>query len=90
MSGNIEIYKSNDGETSVEVTFDQETVWLNQAQLSQLFGRDRIVVDRHVRNIFKEGESAESMVCAIFAHITQYGAIKGKSETTYYNLDVII
>ena len=93
MSGNIEIYKSNDGETSVEVTFDQETVWLNQAQLSQLFGRDRTVVGRHIRNIFKEGELAESMVCAKFAHTTQHGAIKGKtqtSKTTYYNLDVII
>lgn len=93
MSGKIEIYKSKDGKSSVEVTFDQETVWLNQTQLSELFGRDRTVIGRHIKNIFKEGELVENMVCADFAHTTQHGAIKGKTQQTktkYYNLDVII
>ncbi len=93
MSGKIEIYKSKDGTTSVEVTFDKETVWLNQTQLGELFGRDRTVIGRHIRNIFKEGELEENMVCADFAHTTQHGAIKGKTQLTktkYYNLDVII
>ena len=93
MSGKIEIYKSKDGVTSVEVTFDKETVWLNQTQLGGLFGRDRTVIGRHIRNIFKEGELMENMVCADFAHTTQHGAIKGKTQQTktkYYNLDVII
>ncbi len=93
MSGKIEIYKSKDGTTSVEVTFEKETVWLNQTQLSELFGRDRTVIGRHIRNIFKEGELEENMVCANFAHTTQHGAIKGKTQVTktkYYNLDVII
>ena len=89
----IEIYQSPDGHTEVQVTFDDNTVWLNQEQLGQLFDRDRTVVGRHIRNIFKEGELDESMVCADFAHTTEHGAIKGKTQsktTKYYNLDVII
>ena len=89
----IEIYQSPDGHTEVQVTFDDDTVWLNQEQLGELFDRDRTVVGRHIRNIFKEGELDESMVCADFAHTTEHGAIKGKTQsktTKYYNLDVII
>jgi hypothetical protein len=91
--GAIEIYQSPDGHTEVQVTFDEDTVWLNQEQLGQLFGRDRTVVGRHIKNIFKEGELDESVVCADFAHTTEHGAIKGKTQsktTRYYNLDVII
>jgi hypothetical protein len=93
MVSKIEIYTSKDGETSVDVTFDKETVWLNQEQLSDLFGRDRTVIGRHIRNVFKEGELEENLVCAQFAHTTQHGAIKGKTQTKktrYYKLDVII
>lgn len=93
MTNKIEIYKSKNGKTSVDVTFEKETVWLNQSQLSALFGRDRTVVGRHIRNIFKEGELEESVVCANFAHTTKHGAIKGKTQskkTKFYNLDVII
>lgn len=89
----IEIYQSSDGQTEVQVTFDDDTVWLNQEQLGLLFDRDRTVVGRHIKNIFKEGELDESMVCADFAHTTEHGAIKGKTQsktTKYYNLDVII
>lgn len=89
----IEIYQSTDGQTEVEVTFDNETVWLNQDQMSQLFGRDRTVIGRHIRNIFKEGELTEEVVCANFAHTTKHGAIEGKKQikkATFYNLDVII
>ncbi|MEQ9166814.1 MAG: virulence protein RhuM/Fic/DOC family protein [Fulvivirga sp.] len=92
-NSNIEIYQSTDGQTQVEATFDQDTVWLNQEQLSDLFDRDRTVIGRHVRNIFKEGELEEKVVCADFAHTTQHGAIQGKTQTKtakYYNLDVII
>jgi death-on-curing family protein len=89
----IEIYQSSDGHTEVQVTFDNDTVWLNQEQLGKLFDRDRTVVGRHIKNIFKEGELDENMVCADFAHTTQHGAIEGKIQTKttkYYNLDVII
>jgi len=77
----IEIYHSSDGQTEIEVTFDNETVWLNQEQLSQLFERDRTVIGRHIRSIFSEGELVEEVVCADFAHTTQHGAIKGKTQT---------
>lgn len=89
----IEIYQSSDGQTEIEVTFDNETVWLNQEQLSQLFERDRTVIGRHIRSIFNEGELVEELVCADFAHTTQHGAIEGKTQTRiakYYNLDIII
>ncbi|GAB4250967.1 MAG: RhuM family protein [Saprospiraceae bacterium] len=90
--GEIEIYRSEDG-TEIQVKLENDTVWLNQEQMSTLFERDRTVIGRHIRNIFKEGELDENMVCANFAHTTAHGAIKGKSQTkfvTHYNLDVII
>ncbi|MEZ5003025.1 MAG: virulence protein RhuM/Fic/DOC family protein [Chitinophagales bacterium] len=92
-NSDIEIFQSLDGKIEVEVTFDDETVWLTQEQLSQLFDRDRTVVGRHIRNLFKEGELEEQVVCANFARTTKHGAIEGKTQTKttkYYNLDVII
>ena len=56
MENKIEIFKTIDGTAEVEVTFDTETVWLNQDQLSKLFERDRTVIGRHVQKIFREGE----------------------------------
>ncbi|QBN17809.1 hypothetical protein [Flavobacterium nackdongense] len=89
----IEIYKTKENTTEVRVLFQKETVWLNQAQLAELFEKDRTVVSKHIRNIFKEGELEEKVVCAKFAHTTQHGAVKGKTQeaiSNYYNLDVII
>ena len=89
----IEIYKSRDKQTQVEVRFENESVWLSQAQIAELFQRDRTVVSRHINSVFKEKELNEKEVCANFAHTTQHGAIKGKtqeSSTKFYNLDVII
>ncbi len=89
----IVIYKSDGPNASIEVQVQEESVWLNQEQLTELFGRDRTVVGRHIRNIFKEGELNEEEVCADFAHTTQHGAIKGKTQSKnvkHYNLDVII
>jgi len=89
----IEIYKSRDKQTQVEVRFENESVWLSQAQIAELFQRDRTVVSRHINSVFKEKELNEREVCANFAHTTQHGAIKGKtqeSSTKFYNLDVII
>ncbi len=89
----IVIYQSESKQALVEVKLDQETVWLNQEQLTTLFQRDRTVIGRHIRNIFKEGELEEKEVCAKFAHTTSHGAIPNKTQTKdvqYYNLDVII
>lgn len=93
MEGKVEIFKSKNNQTEIQVQFDNDTVWLNRKQLTILFNRDRTVISRHISNIFKEGELQRDMVCAKFAHTTQHGAIKGKeqqSETEYFNLDVII
>ncbi|MEX0811669.1 MAG: hypothetical protein WD048_05585 [Chitinophagales bacterium] len=67
----IKIYQSSDGHTEFLVTFDDDTVWLNQEQLGQLFNRVRTVVGRHIKNIFKEGELDEGVVCAKSAHTTE-------------------
>ncbi|MBT6879567.1 MAG: hypothetical protein HOA22_08565, partial [Gammaproteobacteria bacterium] len=55
MSGQIQIFQSEDGEIQLDVSLDQETVWLTQAQMTELFGRERSVITKHINNIFKEG-----------------------------------
>ena len=89
----IVLYTTDDGKTQLEVKLDNDTVWLSQSQMAELFGRDRTVISRHIRNIFSEGELEESLVCAKFAHTKKYGRHDGFEqvvETEYYNLDVII
>lgn len=89
----ILIYQTPDNQTQVEVQFEGETFWLSQEQIAQLFERDRTVITRHLRNIFKEGELDEKVVCANFAHTTKHGAIAEKTQeksVKYYNLDAIL
>ena len=89
----IVIYQTEDGKTQIDVRLENETVWLTQAQMAELFEKDRTVIGRHISNVFKEGELVREEVSAKIAHTTQHGAIKGKlqtQETTLYNLDVII
>ena len=93
MKGNVEIYQSGNNDIQLEVSFDNETVWLSQEQMSSLFDRDRTVIGRHIKNIFKEDELVEAEVCADYAHTTKHGAIEGKTQQQSrktYNLDVII
>ncbi|MBK6825119.1 MAG: virulence protein RhuM/Fic/DOC family protein [Saprospiraceae bacterium] len=89
----IVIYQTPDNQIQVDVQFEGETFWLTQEDISQLFERDRTVISKHLRNIFKEGELEEIVVSANFAHTTQHGAIKGKTQekqVKYYNLDAIL
>ena len=81
------IYTSEDGLTKVETTFDGETVWLSIDQTAELFQRDRSVIGKHVRNIFKEGELEKQSVWAKFAYTASDGKVY---NVDYYNLDVII
>jgi len=93
MKNEIIIYRSNELLSRIEVRMENETLWLNKEQMSLLFGRERTVIGRHINNIFKENELVKEVVCAKFAHTTQHGAVKGKTQTItveYYNLDVII
>ena len=83
----IVIYQSENGTASLEVRLDHETVWLTQDQMAELFGRERSVITKHLRNVFKEGELEENSVRAKYAHT----AIDGKEyQTQFYNLDAII
>ena len=66
----------------------EETVWLTQQQMAELFDKDRTVISRHIRNIYKEEELEESITCAKFAHMGSEG--DQTYEYTAYNLDVII
>lgn len=83
----IAIYQTADGSISTEVQLEGETVWLSQQQICQLFGRERSVITKHLRNVFVEGELEANSVCAKFAHT----AGDGKTyQVDHYNLDVII
>ncbi|MBR5018267.1 MAG: hypothetical protein IKX53_01360 [Bacteroidales bacterium] len=73
--GEIILYQTADGKTSIDVKLDNETVWLTKEQMALLFERDRSVISRHIKNIFQEGELDEKVVCAKNAHTTPHGAI---------------
>ena len=76
----------------LEVNLKDETVWLNLEQMAKLFGRDKSVISRHIKNALSE-ELIDEVVVAKFATTTQHGAIEGKTQThwvEYYNLDMII
>lgn len=80
-------------QVKLEVNMKDETVWLTQQQMAELFGKDRTTILRHINNIFKDKELIKKEVCAKFAHTTKHGAISDKSQTReliYYNLDMII
>ena len=84
---NLLMYTTEDGLTKIEATFVNDTVWLSIEQMAELFQRDRSVIGKHIRNIFKEGELKKESVWAKFAHT----AGDGKTyQVDYYNLDVII
>lgn len=88
LNDKIVIYRSADGQTIVDVRMDGDTVWLSQAQMAELFQKDRTVIGRHINNIYKEHELERETTCANFAHV-------GKDadqtyQTALYNLDVII
>jgi len=81
------IYQNEDGGLTLDVAVRDESVWLRQEQMGQLFGRERSVISKHLRNVFAEGELEADSVCAKFAHT----AADGKTyQVEHYNLDVII
>lgn len=87
MNSQIEIYQAGDGQTQIEVTFEQDSVWLNRIQLAELFDRDVKTIGKHINNVFNEGELDKASVVAKFATT----AADGKTyQIDHYNLDVII
>ena len=85
--GEIILYRAPDGSIALDVRLEQETVWLNLNQMAALFGRDKSVISRHLRNIYREGELDRDSVVAFFATT----AADGKTyQVEYFNLDAII
>ncbi len=87
LNSNVLMYTTEDGVTKVEVTFDNETVWLSLDQMAELFQRDKSTISRHIKNIFAEGELNKNSVVANFATTASDGKVY---QVDYYNLDVII
>ena len=71
----------------LEVNLKDETVWLTQKQMAELFDKDRRTITRHIQNIYKDGELEENSVCSFFEHTAEDGK---KYNVQYYNLDMII
>ena len=82
-----EIILFEDGDVKLEVSMKDETVWLTQKQMAELFNKDRKTITRHIQNIYKDEELEENSVCSFFEHTAEDGK---KYNVQYYNLDMII
>ena len=81
----IIIYQTEDGQTQIDVRLENETVWLTQAQMANLFQKDQSVIARHIANVFKEGELEKDSNMQIL-----HNTLSKYKPTAIYNLDVII
>lgn len=88
--GEILIYQSEDGLTNIEVKIQDETVWLTQQQMADLFQTSRTNVVEHIRHIYDEGELDETSTCRKFRQVRKEGNREVSREMPYYNLDMII
>lgn len=87
------LYTAPSGAIKVEVLLNNETLWLTQERMAELFGVQRPAITKHLKNIFESNELQEEMVCSILEHTTEHGAIEGLTQTQkvkYYNLDAVI
>jgi death-on-curing family protein len=87
------IYQAKDGAIELKSFVKTQTIWASKKQIAQIFGVDRSVVSKHIKNIFLDQELDQKVVCANFAQTTSHGAIKGKAQTNnleHYNLDIIL
>jgi len=89
----IVLYTTPDGTIKIDTVFQDETIWLTQKKMAELFDVKRPAITKHLKNIFESGELEEKVVGSILEHTTQHGAISGTTQTKvvkYYNLDAII
>lgn len=90
-NSDILIYQNSEGNIKIDVRLEEESVWLTQAQLCELFQKSKATISEHIKNVFEEGELDEKVVVRKFRTTTQHGAIEGKTqelEVNGYNLDV--
>ena len=85
--GEVVLYEAPDGQIRLDVRLEQDTVWLTQAQMAELFGRERSVITKHIGGVFRERELEAKSVCANFAHTAEDGKTY---QVDHYNLDVVI
>jgi len=90
MKSEILLYQNPDGNIKIDVRLENETVWLTQAQMASLFGKDKRTVSEHIGNVFKEGELDKSSTVRKFRTVQTEGTQEVERELEYYNLDVII
>ena len=88
--GNIIIYQSEDGGVRIDVRLEEQTVWLTQQQMADLFGSSRTNVVEHIKHIYEDGELEEEATCRKFRQVRQEGNRDVTREIPYYNLDMII
>ncbi len=86
----IIIYRTEDGHTQIDVRMENETVWLTQAQMAELFQTDRTSIVRHINNIYKVEELDRESTCAKIAQVQMEGSRKVTRSIPYFNLDMII
>lgn len=84
------LYTAPDGVVKIEIYFQNETVWLTQQKIADLFGVDRTVITKHLKNIFTEGELDKGATCAKIAQVQMEGERKVTRNIEYYNLDAIL
>ena len=89
-SSNIEIYRADEGELSVEVRLDENTVWLTQKQMATLFGTTPQNITLHLTDIFEEGELEERSTCKESLQVQKEGMRNIRRVQKYYNLDAIL
>ena len=88
--GDIVIYQASDGATKIDVRFVDETVWLTQQQMADLFQSSRTNILEHIQHIYEEGELVEISTCRKFRQVRMEGSRQVSREIPYYNLDMII
>ena len=90
MKGNFLLYQTEDGQTKIEVTLANDTVWLTADQMAELFQRNKSTISRHIKNVFESGELKPDSTVAFFATVQNEGTRKVERNIAYYNLDMII
>ncbi len=88
--GDIVVYEAPDGSAQVEVRLEHETVWLSLNQMAELFGRDKSVISRHLRNVFRSGELEREATVAKNATVQREGGREVTREIEHFNLDAIL
>ena len=89
-SSEIVLYQTEDGQTRIECRFENETIWLSQKLIGELFQKDVRTINEHIQNVFAEGELQREATIRKFRIVQPEGARSVEREVDFYNLDVII